>query len=55
MSATQPKKERVVLSDDDIRIIRERHFGWECAPPSLLARIFGVSHQTITAILRRSA
>lgn len=46
------------LSENEIAVIRERHFGWEKATPALLARVFGVSPQRITAILnaeRKSA
>lgn len=40
-----------VLTDDDKRVIRERHFGWEGASPGLLARVFGVSVQAINAVI----
>lgn len=40
------------LSENDIDVIRERHFGWENATPSLLAAVFGVSVQRISSILR---
>lgn len=48
-------RKREVLTTDDMRVIRERHFGWEKAAPALLAQIFNVSHQMITAVLRRTA
>lgn len=41
------------LSDDDRRVIRERHFGWERATPSLLAAVFRVSVQAINATLKQ--
>lgn len=44
-----------VLSDDEKRVICERHFGWEKATPTLLAAVFGVSRQRITAILTTRA
>lgn len=40
------------LGEDEIRVIRDRHYGWESASPALLAKVFGVSHQRISAILR---
>ena len=39
------------LTENDRDVIRERHFGWERATPKLLAAVFGVSVQQITAIL----
>jgi hypothetical protein len=39
------------LTDDEIHTIRERHYGWERATPKLLADVFGVSVQRITAVL----
>ena len=48
MSATQPR----ILTEDERRVILARHFGWEDARPATLARIFGVSHQMIAAVLR---
>lgn len=41
------------LDADERAVIRERHFGWEKAKPSLLADIFQCSIGTITAVLRR--
>lgn len=43
------------LTFDEMRVIRERHFGWEQASPGLLANVFGVSVQKIVAVLRRAA
>jgi hypothetical protein len=40
------------FSQNEIDVIRERHFGWERATPKLLAAVFGVSVQKITAILK---
>lgn len=40
------------LTANDHDVIRERHFGWEKATPSLLAAVFGVPTQKITAILK---
>lgn len=42
-----------MLTPDDIRVIRERHFGWEKASPGLLAAVFGVSTQKITSTLKK--
>ena len=42
-----------VLTPNEIEVIRERHFGWEKAPPKLLADVFRVSVQMIAAVLRR--
>lgn len=41
-----------VFTPEEIAVIRERHFGWEEATPSLLAAVFGTSIQHITAILK---
>jgi hypothetical protein len=41
-----------ILTADDIAVIRERRCGWEQASPSLLAAVFGVSVQKITAVCR---
>lgn len=43
------------FTPDEISVIRERHFGWEEATPSLLAAVFGTSIQHITSILRGDA
>lgn len=43
---------RPALSANDREVIRARHYGSEKATPSLLAAIFGVSVQKITAVLR---
>ena len=43
------------LTFDEMRVIRERHFGWEQAKPGLLANVFGVSVQKITAVLKRES
>ena len=40
------------LTDNDKAVIRERRHGWEQASASLLARVFGVSVQCITAICK---
>lgn len=40
------------LSDDERRVIRERHFGWESASAGLLAHVFRVPVQAIVAVLR---
>lgn len=45
-------KRHPVLTPDDIRVIRDRHYGWESASPALLAKVFRVSHQRISAVLR---
>lgn len=47
---TQPGM--VELTDDDKGVIRARHYGWEKATPGLLAKVFGVSVQKITAVLK---
>jgi len=43
---------RPVFTDDEARVIRERHFGWEMADFATLARIFGTSPQQIASICR---
>lgn len=43
------------LTANDRVVIRARHFGWEHASPGLLAKVFGVSVQRITAVLKASA
>lgn len=39
------------LTADERRVIRARHFGWECASLGLLALVFRVPVQAITAVL----
>jgi hypothetical protein len=41
-----------VLTQDDMDVIRARHYGWEKAKPGLLAKVFGVSVQKINAVLK---
>jgi hypothetical protein len=43
-----------ILSPNDIAVIRERHTGWEKASPKILADVFGVSVQRITAVLKQA-
>ena len=40
------------LSENEITVICERHFGWERATPKLLAAIFHTSPQHIVAVLK---
>lgn len=40
------------LSEDERRIIRDRHYGWEGASPGLLALVFSVPVQAINAVLK---
>ena len=42
MAKILPKPTRTIsdLSDDERRVIRARHFGWESASPALLALVF---------------
>ncbi|MEG8223505.1 hypothetical protein OSJ57_23310 [Sphingomonas sp. HH69] len=40
------------LSDDERRVIRARHRGWESASEGLLAHVFRVPVQAIVAVLR---
>lgn len=40
------------LSDDERRVIRDRHTGWESASEGLLALVFRVPVQAIIAVLR---
>lgn len=41
----------MILTPDDIAVIRERFHGWEQASAKQLAAIFGVSVQRISAIV----
>lgn len=43
------------LSANDRVVIRARHYGWEHASPGLLAKVFGVPVQRITAVLKGPA
>lgn len=40
------------LTDDERRVIIQRHRGWESASPGLLALVFGVPVQAINAVLK---
>ncbi len=40
------------FSDDEKRVIFERHTGWEKAPASVLAAVFETTPQRITAIIK---
>lgn len=42
---------KAVLTPNEIRVIRERHFGWEKATVTTLAAVFGVSRQRIASVL----
>lgn len=48
----EPTRTIADLSDDERRVIRERHFGWENASEGLLALVFRVPVQSIVAVLR---
>lgn len=48
-----PLPQLQALSDDDRRVIRERHFGWEGASPGLLALVFRVPVQAINAVIAK--
>jgi len=54
MAKILPKPTRTIsdLSDDERRVIRARHFGWESASPGLLALVFSVPVQAVNAVLR---
>lgn len=52
-ASNSARPRQVCLTDDDRRVIRERYFGWEGAKPDLLAQVFGVSVQVISAVLRQ--
>lgn len=55
MRASAPKGEkngRAKLSDDEVRVIKERHSGWEGATCTTLAKVFGVHPATISRIVR---
>jgi len=55
MAKILPKPTRTIsdLSDDERRVIRARHFGWESASPALLALVFSVPVQAINSVLKQ--
>lgn len=57
MANILPKPTRTIsdLSDDERRVIRARHFGWESASAGLLALVFSVPVQAINAVLKQRA